>query len=503
MSATTASPVFVVDDVPVAAATKKLAQFKVAQNLKIDIDLIRPRDEELMDSQPTPQMKVDEQGTGETEKKKRRRRRAAQIDRKWTCTYTGCRKAYGSEGSLTQHMRLKHRNLSLAHRERVNMSVFYSTAANNIAIRPAINFAVGMDGTPFLSQLATPNMDSPTLGFTTSPEHGVLSSSSTIDSPDKQIRSRSNSMPIASDTMHRPHAGSVEFDINGNLCATPMPKATPRRRTVSTTTPTSARASRLKTSTPRNLPRTNATRKKRSQSMSCTSPPSDTNNVQVPPLLVTRMSDSSLTSTIEGLTLSPSYTYFQAAHPVLQRPLSYPLMDTSYASYSPPLKSDGDNQPYSLLNTLDWHNASASKTNNSEIKDESTDQDMCNDILSNQDDEDDVVLQALADYQTSSTSSSGCSPPSSPRMPSVSPPNFDTSQPIPFGETPVKQEDWSAMENAATNFMFPPTFQQPYSDMPLFDFDDTTSFIPNTTDLDIVPEVEMLLVDPTPMNCYI
>ncbi|RHY30693.1 hypothetical protein DYB32_004093 [Aphanomyces invadans] len=52
------------------------------------------------------------------EKKKRRRRTAAQIDRKYVCSYAGCKKAYGSEGSLTQHMRLKHRSLTLSHRDR-------------------------------------------------------------------------------------------------------------------------------------------------------------------------------------------------------------------------------------------------------------------------------------------------------------------------------------------------------------------------------------------------
>uniref|UniRef100_K3WIR3 C2H2-type domain-containing protein n=1 Tax=Globisporangium ultimum (strain ATCC 200006 / CBS 805.95 / DAOM BR144) TaxID=431595 RepID=K3WIR3_GLOUD len=41
--------------------------------------------------------------------KKRRRRTAAQIDRKFSCNFPGCPKAYGSEGSLTQHQRLKHR----------------------------------------------------------------------------------------------------------------------------------------------------------------------------------------------------------------------------------------------------------------------------------------------------------------------------------------------------------------------------------------------------------
>ncbi|OQS06304.1 hypothetical protein THRCLA_01655 [Thraustotheca clavata] len=506
----TTSQVFVVDDVPVAAATKKLAEFKVAQNLKIEIDLIRPEEDATTSEAPTPQAtplatpKVDEHGNEiETEKKKRRRRTAAQIDRKWSCTYTGCRKAYGSEGSLTQHMRLKHRSLSMAHRERVNMSVFYTAAANNIAIRPAINFPVGMEGTPFLSQLTPPNIESPPLGFTTSPEHGVLSSSSAVESPQKQPRTRSNSMPMTIDnSMHRPH--SIEFDMCNDLCSTPMPKPTSRRRTTSTTTPTSARASRLKTTTPRNLPRTNATRKNRSQSMSCSSPPSDS-VCQAPPLLVTRMSDSSLSSTIEGLSLSPSYSYFQATHPVLHRPLSYPMMDANFAAYSPPVKSESSNQPYSLLNSLDWHNASASKTNSPEVKEEHVDQDMGDDLLSNQnsydDDDQDVVLQALADYESTSATSSGCSPPNSPRMPAVSPPEFlglHEAQPIPFDEMAVKQEDWTSHGNPTT-FAFPTTFQSSYG-TDIFDFD-PASF---GTELDIgVPEVDMLLVDPPPMNCYI
>ena len=41
-------------------------------------------------------------------KKKRYRRQADQIERHYKCPIEGCNKAYGSEGSLNQHTKLKH-----------------------------------------------------------------------------------------------------------------------------------------------------------------------------------------------------------------------------------------------------------------------------------------------------------------------------------------------------------------------------------------------------------
>ena len=41
-------------------------------------------------------------------RKRRYRRRANQISRSYVCALTTCRKAYGSEGSLNQHMKIKH-----------------------------------------------------------------------------------------------------------------------------------------------------------------------------------------------------------------------------------------------------------------------------------------------------------------------------------------------------------------------------------------------------------
>jgi len=41
-------------------------------------------------------------------RKRRYRRRANQISRSYVCQLPTCRKAYGSEGSLNQHMKIKH-----------------------------------------------------------------------------------------------------------------------------------------------------------------------------------------------------------------------------------------------------------------------------------------------------------------------------------------------------------------------------------------------------------
>jgi len=42
------------------------------------------------------------------DKKKRIRRLAADIERHYKCPVDTCRKSYGSEGSLNQHIKLKH-----------------------------------------------------------------------------------------------------------------------------------------------------------------------------------------------------------------------------------------------------------------------------------------------------------------------------------------------------------------------------------------------------------
>lgn len=42
------------------------------------------------------------------DKKKRMRRTAGEIARHYVCRYEKCQKSYGSEGSLNQHIKLKH-----------------------------------------------------------------------------------------------------------------------------------------------------------------------------------------------------------------------------------------------------------------------------------------------------------------------------------------------------------------------------------------------------------
>lgn len=55
-------------------------------------------------AQPTPKKTTEEEG--ENEKMKRSRRTAMEITRHYRCQH--CSKSYGSEGSLNQHIRIKH-----------------------------------------------------------------------------------------------------------------------------------------------------------------------------------------------------------------------------------------------------------------------------------------------------------------------------------------------------------------------------------------------------------
>ena len=45
---------------------------------------------------------------GLDDKRKRHRRTATEIQRHYACPVAGCHKSYGSEGSMNQHMKLKH-----------------------------------------------------------------------------------------------------------------------------------------------------------------------------------------------------------------------------------------------------------------------------------------------------------------------------------------------------------------------------------------------------------
>lgn len=57
------------------------------------------------------------------EKSKRHRRTANEISRHYKCSVETCQKSYGSEGSLNQHIRLKHPEMfaSLVHLQNVKL----------------------------------------------------------------------------------------------------------------------------------------------------------------------------------------------------------------------------------------------------------------------------------------------------------------------------------------------------------------------------------------------
>ncbi|KAI9914379.1 hypothetical protein PsorP6_007116 [Peronosclerospora sorghi] len=80
--------------------------------------------------------------------KKRRRRSAAEIDRKYKCTFAGCFKAYGSEGSLIHHQKLKHPQQREKH---IHASLWPpSTTSRNIKIRPATPLTMSFPANPKL-----------------------------------------------------------------------------------------------------------------------------------------------------------------------------------------------------------------------------------------------------------------------------------------------------------------------------------------------------------------
>jgi hypothetical protein len=56
-------------------------------------------------------------------KSKRHRRTALEIERHYQCPAKTCGKTYGSEGSLNQHVKIKHPELAKTRKE-VNISTF-------------------------------------------------------------------------------------------------------------------------------------------------------------------------------------------------------------------------------------------------------------------------------------------------------------------------------------------------------------------------------------------
>ncbi|RAW29430.1 hypothetical protein PC110_g14205 [Phytophthora cactorum] len=128
--------------------------------------------------------------------KKRRRRPAAEIDRKYKCTVADCPKAYGSEGSLIHHQKVKHPELLEAEaqeKKETQVGTFLlplHNAPRNVTIRPA---------TPLVAFSTDPAM---LISNQSTNDSNVLASPTDISPPSakaprRNLRSRSNSEPVA------------------------------------------------------------------------------------------------------------------------------------------------------------------------------------------------------------------------------------------------------------------------------------------------------------------
>ena len=62
----------------------------------------------MYDHQQIPPNNNELSGQNGDDKRKRHRRTATEIQRHYKCPVEGCHKSYGSEGSMNQHMKLKH-----------------------------------------------------------------------------------------------------------------------------------------------------------------------------------------------------------------------------------------------------------------------------------------------------------------------------------------------------------------------------------------------------------
>mmetsp|Transcript_34151 Transcript_34151/g.38795 ORF Transcript_34151/g.38795 Transcript_34151/m.38795 type:complete len:234 (-) Transcript_34151:2-703(-) len=93
------------------------------------------KNEDLMNQirkaiQETTKMKerldrIDKSNKSQEEKERKRhyRRLACEIDRLYSCPYSGCEKTYGSEGSLNLHMKIKHNGGNKTEREKIAKSI--------------------------------------------------------------------------------------------------------------------------------------------------------------------------------------------------------------------------------------------------------------------------------------------------------------------------------------------------------------------------------------------
>ncbi|KAL3660424.1 hypothetical protein V7S43_014577 [Phytophthora oleae] len=172
----------------------KKTRFKEEQHLKIETqDLQEPDAEKAAPPSITS--------------KKRRRRSAAEIDRKFKCSVEDCPKAYGSEGSLIHHQKIKHPELAEAEAlekkeaqaQAGTFSLPLHNAFRNVTIRPA---------TPLVKFTSHPklligNQSTNDLSGLVSPTDIIPPSAK---APRRNMRSRSNSEPVTAPIPVKPRA---------------------------------------------------------------------------------------------------------------------------------------------------------------------------------------------------------------------------------------------------------------------------------------------------------
>jgi len=89
---------------------------------------------EILNSQTEMEQKTWATPISFLERKKRHRRTAGEIERHYVCQIKGCTKSYGSEGSLSQHMKLKHKEYTQSIKEKsvVNEQIVSPPQISNV-----------------------------------------------------------------------------------------------------------------------------------------------------------------------------------------------------------------------------------------------------------------------------------------------------------------------------------------------------------------------------------
>ncbi|CAI5739923.1 unnamed protein product [Hyaloperonospora brassicae] len=158
--------------------------------------------------------------------KKRRRRLAAEIDRKYKCPFAACQKAYGSEGSLIHHQKLKHPEQVDRREKESKIGTLVLPLHRNVTIRPATPL-MAMANRPKLllcDQRNNRGLHCPMAPSSDAPPAAKASRRST--------RSRSNSEPVS---VVSEKGNARVCTSNGKLMSKAYPKLPRKPRRVATT----------------------------------------------------------------------------------------------------------------------------------------------------------------------------------------------------------------------------------------------------------------------------